>query len=390
MNINKLDFLDDLLLKEQMSMIYSRVTNAFSSTLLVEDSLQKIGEKDIFIIKDVPGYLHTRIHPSHKVKKASMYHGYSINLGKYENFEAYLVKRLSSKRRSNHRAFKKRLELCFSVQYKMYFGPMEKKEYDYLFDQLRLMIKRRFTLKQMKHSGWEKMDNYHKIIYPKILEKKASIFAIYHDSKPISISINLIEEDIYSGFMMAFDVDFSKFYPGFINIQKQVEWCFENKFQLFDMMKGDLAYKNIFADEIYYYQCQIVFPSKKQISSIVAKFLALKVELYYNSLHLLKKLNLHLVYRRLKISIYGLLNKKVLANVQQEFRVKNIPNINSISKLVKISIEDDSYTYLRKPIYDFMYTSFENINDIEVFESVAGISYLVKGKKNNILINSNP
>ena len=80
MKINKLDFLDDLLLKEQMSMIYSRVTNAFSSTLLVEDSHQKIEENNIFIIKDVPGYLRTRIHPSHKVKKASMYHGYSINL----------------------------------------------------------------------------------------------------------------------------------------------------------------------------------------------------------------------------------------------------------------------------------------------------------------------
>jgi hypothetical protein len=271
----------------------------------------------------------------------------------------------------------------------MYFGSIEKEEYDFLFDQLRLMIKRRFTLKKMKHSGWKKLDYYHKMIYARIIEKKASIFAIYHDNKPISISINLIEEDIYSGFMMAFDVDFSKFYLGLINILKQLEWCFENKFQLFDMMKGDLAYKKVFSDEIYYYQSQIVFPSKKQIFRIVAIFLALKVKLYYRSLHLLKKLNLHLLYRRLKISLYGLLNQKVLANVQQEFKVKNIPKINSLSKHIKISIEDDSYTNLRKPIYDFLYSSSENINDIEVFESIDGTSYLVKGKNKNILINSN-
>ena len=371
-----------------MSLIYSGVVNAFSSTILLEDSLQKNDEKNIFIVKDVPGYLHTRIHPSYKVKKAFMYHGYSINLGKYKNFEEYLVKRFSSKRRSKHKTLKKRLELCFNVRYKMYFGSMEEKEYDFLFDQLRLMIKRRFTLKKMKHSGWEKLDYYHNMIYLRIIEKKASIFVIYHDRKPISISINLIEEDIYSGFMMAFDVDFSKFYLGFINILKQLEWCFENKFKLFDMMKGDLAYKMVFTDEKYYYQSQIVFPSKNQISRIVANFLVLKVKLYYRSLHLLKKLKLHLIYRRLKISFYGLLNQKALANVQGEFMVKNIPKINSMSKLVKISIEDDGYMDLRKPIYDFLYSSSENINDIEVFESIDGTSYLVKGKNKNILLNA--
>ena len=389
MNIHVLNFLNDVLLKKRISSYYTRITNTLSQTPFFERSEEEIKkEENVCIINDVPEYLSTQVHPLRKLKKANMYYGYMINLNTYKNFEAYLLSKFSAKRRSNHRTCKKKLELCFTIQYKMYYGDISKKDYDYLFDQLRLMIEKRFMAKQMKYHGWEKMNMYKEVMYPLILEKKACLFVIYSNKKPISISLNLTSQDIYTGFMMSFDIDFSKFYLGLINILKQVEWCFDNDFKAFDLMKGDLSYKKKFTDTTYRYQRQIIYPSAHLFYDVIARFIAFRTESYYHLLHLLKKWNIHLLYRKIKGYINDI-SKQSVAVSRQDFYIENIPNIASDNNLYKINIETNAYAKLRAPIYTFLYSNSENIENIEVFEIAKESSYLVKGKKKSIVINYN-
>lgn len=388
MDIRVLNFLDNILLKKQISSFYAIITNTLSQTLFFKNSDKRISKlEDVCIINDVPEYLSTQVHPLSKLKKANMYHGYMINLSTYENIEAYLVSKFSAKRRSKNRTCKKKLELCFNIRYKMYYGDIPKKDYDYLFDQLRLMIEKRFITKQMKYHGWKKMDVYKELMYPMILEKKACLFVIYNNKEPISISLNLANKDIYTGFMMSFDIDFSKFYLGLISILKQIEWCFNNGFKTFDMMKGDLDYKKGFSDTIYRYQSHIIYPSSRFFYDTIANLIAFRIESYYRLLHLLKQWNIHLLYRRIKS--YNILKQRGLSVIHQDFYIENMPNIVSDANLSKINIKIDNYAKLRAPIYTFLYSNPENVGNIEVFEVVNESSYLVKGKNKSILINYN-
>ncbi len=64
---------------------------------------------------------------------------------------------------------------------------------------------------------------------------------MYHDKNPISIGLNLINGKLIYRYIKAYDVDYSKFYIGLIDIVKQLEWCFERKFEIFDLLKGDYS-----------------------------------------------------------------------------------------------------------------------------------------------------
>ena len=43
---------------------------------------------------------------------------------------------------------------------------------------------------------------------------------------------------------------------------------------------------------------------------------------------------------------------------------------------------DDNYLFLRRAIYDFLYTNLEHISKIEVYEMERDKSYFIKGEKN--------
>ncbi|RKN76929.1 GNAT family N-acetyltransferase [Ulvibacterium marinum] len=388
MSVRRLNFLDDVQWKNWLSFFYTRISNTFSQKLLLQSPESTIEKaKEIYVIKDIPAYLNMKVHPGFKQRKAKMYHGYFINLGLYQNMEAYLLSRLSAKKRSQNRAYKKRLELCFNVRYKMYYGHIDKKNYDFLFDQLKLMIKRRFSLKQMKYDGLDKMDSYKELMYLRILKKRASLFVIYDEEKPISISLNLIDKDIYTGFMMSFDIDFSKFYLSFIGILKQLEWCFEKKIRIYDMMKGDLDYKKVFTDSTYNYYSHILFTSRSLLSKVIANLMTYKISWYYRSLYFMKKWNAHLIFRKFKGYAFRILNRKTAFEAQPEISFENISVVDSNFQLIPINIDDDSNSILRRPVYTFLYSSCQSIKSIKVFKILDRSSYLVKGEKKSIIIN---
>src|SRR5690606_5565875 len=95
--------------------------------------------------------------------------------------------------------------------------------------------------------------------YRQILDRQACLSVIYHRERPIAISLNFILGKIVHGFTRSFDMAYSKFGLGNIELLNMVEWCFEQNFEVLDCMKGEYHYKNKFTDTSYDFTIQLVY-----------------------------------------------------------------------------------------------------------------------------------
>ena len=260
MNVN-IDFFDLLLKPEEFSNYYGEVKSKFSGAILYSSSkttIQNKSKKENYVIHDIPNYLNTTPAPPNKLKILSTYQGSLIKINKYNSYEEYLKNKFSVSRRYNFRTCKKRLETCFNISYKTYYGEMEKEEYDRLFKRFPKMIEERFNVLQKEHYDLAVWDRYQKNGFSLINKRKAVLFVIYDNDTPISISFNPILEKVMYGFVRAFDINYSKFYLGFTDLNLQLQWCYKNKIEIFDLLKGTFPYKEKYIDQHYSFQKHIV------------------------------------------------------------------------------------------------------------------------------------
>ena len=129
--------------------------------------------------------------------------------------------------------------MCFDIKYKMFWGDISKEEYDYVFNHFKQLLTKRFLDKQTVNNNLnsDEWDFYYDVAYPMILEKKASLFVIYHDAKPIGVTLNYLSEEILFDAITVFDIDYAKFHLGSINIMKLIEWCLERNFMALDFFQ---------------------------------------------------------------------------------------------------------------------------------------------------------
>ena len=73
----------------------------------------------------------------------------------------------------------------------MHIGDISKSEYDFIFSEFRRLLEKRFTDKQVSNNNLnEKEWNfYYDVAYPLIVEKKAALFVVYDNDKPIGLSL---------------------------------------------------------------------------------------------------------------------------------------------------------------------------------------------------------
>ena len=307
------------------------------------------------------------------------------HLEDYDSLEAYLKKQFGAKSRSKIRAYKKRLETCFKVRYKMFYGDISKKDYDFLFEHFLTMIKRRFEQRGDTHGDLKIWALIRNTTYGMILNKKASLFVIYDDEKPIDICLNYHFLNVLNNSIRSFDIDYSKFRLGHIDIYKQLEWCFENNHTIFDLSYGDLDYKRKWCNTIYEFEQHVVFPkkklSKKLQAYIIIQLLKLKASL--------DKRKEAFPFRKVK-SLILQKNTSIKNSTENPFEIKDNIELSENLLVSIIDINTDEYSFLRKPTYDFLYLNFESSNNISVYK-IKGEenTFLIKGAKNNRLIKSN-
>jgi hypothetical protein len=378
---SRLNFHQDFFEKRIMPPFCTNVNNKISN----QDFFNKntydadLYPKGVIALNMVPPYLELEINALKSIfacYKAPTHKGFFIDIQEFDTIDAYLKFKFNSNSRYNLRNRLKRLETCFDISYKMYYGEIDKNHYDFLFDELEQMIQKRFNERKDKHAHIWNWDFYKNSVYSLILNKGASLFVIYNKNKPIGITINYLHQNIFEYAIPSYDINYSKFGIGNVVIMKQLEWCFQNGYKIMSMGWGDLDYKRAWCNVISKYESQVFYDKKKINEKLLAHFyvklIVFKIylkEKYFLRINRLIKLFKKKSSNKTKINI-----KNDLLNISDKF-------LNNDS--YKIDIYKSEYSFLLPHIYNFQYINLVNSKDIEVYkidENQETNSFIISGK----------
>ncbi|PWH82408.1 hypothetical protein DIS18_09140 [Algibacter marinivivus] len=319
-----------------------------------------------FIIYDVLPHLDTEQSNSPKgigVLKSNQYPGFLIHLDKFKNIDDYLLNTFSKNTRMKMRKFNKRLDACFNISTKMFFGNIDKEEYNEIFDNFMILLKKRYAEKQVSYNNMQASEwaFYKEVAYPLILEKKASLFVVYDNNIPIAITYNYHTKDSLIDAITVYDIDYSKFNIGYVNNLKILNWCFDNNLKVLDFSKGYFDYKKRMCTLEYDFEYHIIYDKK----SILSK---LKAHIYYNFF----ELKTYLRHKKWDVKLhrftYNLKSKKQ-EKTNQNVEIKKLDVLPNSDELIKIDIKEDTkYNFLTRYVNDFLYLAIKPYTDIEVFK----------------------
>ncbi|UII76134.1 GNAT family N-acetyltransferase [Flagellimonas sp. HMM57] len=379
-----IDFLLHFLEKRSTAAFFPDIYNTLLNRKIYNrpTSYTNFFEKKIHTVFDVPGYLLGNLHSESTgitAKRVDMYKGYLINLKDYTDIDDYLQNRFTSKRRAQFRGYQKRLELSFSTDFKIFYGDIDKTTYDFLFKEFRQMLEKRSIQKRIINDELEHWHIYQSIAYKLILDKQAYLSVLYDGKKPISICLNLIYDTVVYGCIKTHDIDYAKFSVGFIDLIKQLEWCFDNHFEIFDFLKGDYDYKAKWVDGEYFFQKYIVYDEKSIIIKWVALGIIKKYELLYRFARWVKHFNIHTQYRSYRASKYY---RKTKSYDQRRLA---IARINRVPEKVTAQVDmgNIEHAFLKKPLNDFLYSNKCHSSTVSVLkdEINSNIFYIHNSKE---------
>lgn len=377
----QIDFFDDLFEKEEgIHPVFYDLRYADSGQVLYQSENQKVNGyqnlKNVFFIKFFPDYLKPTINdePSFKVKNHKHVKGYAINIEGFLDIETYIKHQFKANSKTVRR-YVNRLESCFNISYKLYFGEIEKQLYDLIFDTLHTMLSNRFQQRKDKDQSQKRWNRVRKETFELINAKRASLFVIYEGEKPIEISINYHFKDVLHSSISSYDIDYAKFGLGHVEIYKQVEWCIANNYKIFEMGRGDLDYKRRWSNLIYDFEYLIIYPKNLLPARAFAQVqsLAIQLKLY------IKSKNLHKAPSK-----FTAFFQKDQSN-QEHNAAYNVTKMEDVSINIGgrpvIDINEDSHSFLRRGVYDLLYMHGEYLPDLEIYEIEHDKAYTVKGKK---------
>ncbi|MFK5972244.1 MAG: GNAT family N-acetyltransferase [Flavobacteriaceae bacterium] len=378
----KNNFTFDFFIKRSVYTYYDNIHNITNNQDFFNKApFDKKSIKKVVVVNNIPPYLDARLHKEKiTFKLFKIYHldGFLADINEYSNLDEYMKDQFGSKSRSEMRRYLRRLETCFSIQYKMYYGEITKKEFSFLFEELRKMIQRRFSQRGDTHQGLKHWDYLKSTVFEMILEKKASFFVIFDKDQPIDICLNYHHQNILRNYIRSYDIDYSKFRLGYIDILKQLEWCFENNHSILDLSYGDLAYKRTWCNKVYTFEQHIIYNEQYLSQKIWAFTITVLLQLKW----LLEKRGVLTLYYKLR-SLFKRKAAKKMIYEEAIFEVEDISHtpLNTIS-LSKINSADDIYTFIRKPIYNFQYLNFEISDDITIYKiNDHPSSFIISGKR---------
>ncbi len=215
---------------------------------------------DILYVSHVPDFFQVKLKEVDKfhLKRFHQQKGYAADLSNFLDIDSYLKSQFRKNARKIRR-FVNRLESCFDIEYKLFYGNISKDEYSYLLTVLRKMIVQRFKQRNEQSKSLAEWNSIVELTYPLILKKRASLFVIYDGDKPIEIAINYHFKQTMFSYISSYDIDYAKFGLGHVEIYKQLEWCLQNKFNRFEMGWGYLDYKRRWSNHIYNFEQHLIF-----------------------------------------------------------------------------------------------------------------------------------
>ena len=383
-------FLDLFFNAKTFPPFYKKITNSFLRKVVYErhNDVELKSDTKTYSISDIPSYFLSEFiqaETNFKLLTTPLYSGYLINLTKFNNLEDYLDNKLGKPRKSQLKRYRKRLDICLSPEYKIFYGAISKDEYNTIFNQLLILTERRFAQKEELNFELPYLEFYKDMMYPLILEKKACIFVIYDGIKPINIALNFIDDDTVFHWNSCYDIDYQMFNLGHINMVNHLEWAFKNNFKLFDMGRGDFLHKRKYVNESYMYEEHIIYNPKSLSASFFAHSKLLKLKARYTLIQFLKKTNVHLWYNSYVKYKYRMVNSRNRTPINFKIDIdKTISKIPNIETLTLIDLNKKEYDYLIKPLNYFLYKSQEHIKNINVYGDLnKQQTFYFKGLKNH-------
>lgn len=372
----------DFFQKKQIYPFYEFLHNNSNNKQVINDDFNLengIGDT-IHEIKFIPTYFKLEPNPLGSQYRLIKFHridNFRINLDGFKNVEDYLKSQMGSQSRSQLRRRIRRLETCFNIKYVYHYGDISKQKYDFLFNELELLIERRFNQRGDLYSLKHKWDFIKEQTYQLILEKKASLFVIYDENKPIDICLSYHFQNIMLHLIRSYDIDYSKYWVGQIDIYKQIDFCFLNNFKVFDFMWGEPLYKTRWSNEISIYEHHFIYKNNHLLKT---PFVKLMIGLYQIN-DVLNQKHFYKSIIKSKTNFIKNLKSKV-EKKKPVITFENIAKMPLIDDITAININNESYKFLRKTVYDFQYLNFEKTANIKVFKINNHInSYIIQGAK---------
>ncbi|MDO5971137.1 GNAT family N-acetyltransferase [Flavivirga aquimarina] len=237
----------------------------------------------VLIVYDVPD--HTKIstlnnQPNLNSYKITQYPGFRCVLDNYSSLDEYMSDAISRKSRYKFKSYKRKIENAFSSCYKVYFGEISDKDYEFIFSYFKELLRKRFFNKKTVNNNLtpKEWEFYKDVTLSMIRKREAALFVIYDNEKPIAITLTNFSENIMYDVIRAFDIDYAKYRLGTVGIMKQLEWCIEHKLKALDFSKGYFEYKKRWSNQIYWFEYHIHY----DIKSFLSYVLALAYNKYYS------------------------------------------------------------------------------------------------------------
>lgn len=325
----------------------------------------------VLLIYDVPTFFKVTEITKDRIKtyKVKQYPGFLMNLEPYKDLNEFMVGTFKKGSRYKLKKYKRKLETCFDIRYKMFYGEISKRDYDFVFEAFNKLLMKRFDYKQVTNNNLEndEWDFYYEVAYPMILEKKAGLFVVYNGDKPIGVTLNYFSDEILFDAITVFDIDYSKFNLGSVSIMKLVEWSIEQKLKLFDFSKGYFDYKKRWASDKYDFEYHLIYDSKSSLAKLLA--FAIKTFLEFKQFLRDKKVN-----EKLHKLTYMFKQKSNLNVSNPKFELSDYKKNYSNKYLKKVEINDSEYQRLIPSMFEYLYLNNESLPNL--------IVYKVKGEDN--------
>lgn len=323
-------------------------------------------QNKVLLIYDVPEYTKITFAESDQkltTDKVTQYPGFLIDLSAFKDINNYMADTFSKSSRYKLNKYKKKLESCFNIEYKMFYGEITKEEYNIVFEQFETLLNKRFQQKGIINNNLDPAEwNFYKeVTYPMILENDATLFVTYNENQIIGVTLNYINNNTLIDAITVFDVDYSKFNLGSVNIMKLIEWCLENKFDKLDFSKGYFDYKKRWSNLEYRFEYHLIYNK----NAILPKTIAFAIRNYFSAKQFLRDKKLNDRLHRLKF----LLNRSsTKQNVSLGFSFEELIELSTDYELKEIFLSTENNHSLKKALFEYLYLNNESINDLRTFE----------------------
>ena len=373
----KYNFYTDLFEKNSIPDVYVSINQKKTTSLKIINTLNhKIKSFEL-----VPNYLVINTKKNLINNKIFQKKGYAINLDSSANVEHYIKSQLNKSARKNFIRSLNRLESCFNIKYKVFYGHITNEDYQYYMEVFYKMLHTRFQQRNDRNLVLENWNYYLETIFDLLNKKKASFFLITNNSGVIAFSINYHFDNICYSSIASFDSNYYKFSLGNTIIYKLSEWCIVNNLKTLDLGYGDFTHKRLWCNTTYAFENHIVYSPNNYIAIAYAIYIKNK----YKVINYLISKNINVFYNKIKSFFIG---KKMQDAKSLIFNIETTQlSFFDFNNLIIVDFNQDQYSFLKKTIYDFLYTKQEHISDVSAYKTQEKPSvFFIKGKLNHIKI----